>query len=116
MAKKINLSQVENFLIANNNAITKDEALDKVKKHPKGFLSLLKKTLTHSYQINREIWIDFIVEFLSLNSTEVPENEVNDFLHKLVYSYAGRNHQFSKDELNKLIAAFIKYDKISFAF
>jgi hypothetical protein len=116
MAKKINLSQVENFLIANNNAITKDEALDKVKKHPKGFLSLLKKTLTHSYQIKREIWIDFIVEFLSLNSTEVPENEVNDFLHKLVYSYAGRNHQFSKDELNKLIAAFIKHDKISFAF
>jgi len=116
MAKKINLSQVENFLIANNNAITKDEALDKVKKHPKGFLSLLKKTLTHSYQIKREIWIDFIVEFLSLNSTEVPENEVNDFLHGLVYSYAGRNHQFSKDELNKLITAFIKYDKISFAF
>jgi hypothetical protein len=116
MAKKINLSQVENFLISNSPAITKDEALDKIKKHPKGFLNLLKKTLTHSYQIKREIWIDFIVEFLSLNSTEVPENEVNDFLHKLVYSYAGRNHQFSKDELNKLIAAFIKYDKISFAF
>jgi hypothetical protein len=116
MAKKINLSQVENFLIANSPAITKDEALDKIKKHPKGFFNLLKKTLTHSYQIKREIWIDFIVEFLSLNSTEVPENEVNDFLHKLVYSYAGRNHQFSKDELNKLIAAFIKYDKISFAF
>ena len=116
MAKKINLSQVENFLISNSPAITKDEALDKIKKHPKGFFNLLKKTLAHSYQIKREIWIDFIVEFLSLNSTEVPENEVNDFLHKLVYSYAGRNHQFSKDELNKLIAAFIKYDKISFAF
>jgi hypothetical protein len=116
MAKKINLSQVENFLISNSPAITKDEALDKIKKHPKGFLNLLKKTLTHSYQIKREIWIEFIVEFLSLNSTEVPENEVDDFLHKLVYSYAGRNHQFSKDELNKLIAAFIKYDKISFAF
>ena len=116
MAKKINLSQVENFLISNNNAITKDEALDKIKKHPKGFFTLLKKTLNYSYQIKREIWIEFIVEFLSLNSTEIPENEVNDFLHKLVYSYAGRNHQFSKDELNKLIAAFIKYDKISFAF
>jgi hypothetical protein len=116
MAKKINLSQVENFLISNSPAITKDEALDKIKKHPKGFFNLLKRTLTHSYQIKREIWIDFIVEFLSLNSTEVPENEVDDFLHKLVYSYAGRNHQFSKDELNKLIAAFIKYDKISFAF
>ncbi len=117
MAKKINLSQVENFLISNNKMFcTKDEALDKIKKHPKGFLNLLKKTLTHSYQIKREIWIDFIVEFLSLNSTEVEESEVNDFLHKLVYSYAGRNHQFSKDELNKLIAAFIKYDKISFAF
>ena len=116
MAKKINLSQVERFLLANDNAITKDEALDKIKKHPKGFFTLLKKTLNYSYQIKREIWIEFIVEFLSLNSTEVPENEVNDFLHKLVYSYAGRNHQFSKDELNKLIAAFIKYDKISFAF
>ena len=116
MAKKINLSQVENFLISNNNAITKDEALDKIKKHPKGFFNLLKKTLTHSYQIKRETWVDFIVEFLSLNSTEVPENEVNDFLHKLTYGYAGRNHQFSKDELNKLISAFIKYDKISFAF
>ena len=116
MAKKINLSQVERFLIANDNAITKDEALDKIKKHPKGFFNLLKKTLTHSYQIKRETWVEFIVEFLSLNSTEVPENEVNDFLHKLTYGYAGRNHQFSKDELNKLIAAFIKYDKISFAF
>ena len=116
MAKKINLSQVERFLLANDKAITKDEALDKIKKHPKGFFNLLKKTLNYSYQIKKEIWIEFIVEFLSLNSTEVPENEVNDFLHKLVYSYAGRNHQFSKDELNKLIAAFIKYDKISFAF
>jgi hypothetical protein len=116
MAKKINLSQVERFLLANDNAITKDEALDKIKKHPKGFFNLLKKTLNYSYQIKRETWVDFIVEFLSLNSTEVPENEVNDFLHKLTYGYAGRNHQFSKDELNKLIAAFIKYDKISFAF
>ena len=44
MAKKINLSQVERFLIANDNAITKDEALDKIKKHPKGFFNLLKKT------------------------------------------------------------------------
>lgn len=116
MAKKINLSQVERFLISNDNAITKDEALDKIKKHPKGFFNLLKKTLNNSYQIKRSYWIDFIVEFLSLNSTEVPENEVDDFLHKLTYGYAGRNHQFSKDELDKLIAAFVKYDKISFAF